>query len=269
MRIVRENVCCTTCGRDSRAIVNVHGTKASRVRRCTGAKIGDTCASVPLSANVFAQLITTNGSRSRKPVQIRRGPATVRGSASFTRECADQVGSTRHPLAFTLGRESHSASSQETCPFVPASNPRGRIAGPNAFLRCGACPLSAPVPSRNSSPDGFLFFSRFGSSTAVMGRALVLTCVVIASPAVAQVAGELRGRVSATATLQAIPHALVELSGHASAVRVAPDGTYIVRGVVPGSYTISVRALTRGVRDAARRVALAYSNRASFRSCTS
>ena len=71
---MRENICCTTCGRDRRANVNVHGTKASRVRRCTGAKIGHTCASVPLSANVFAQLITTNGSRSRKPVQIRRGP---------------------------------------------------------------------------------------------------------------------------------------------------------------------------------------------------
>ncbi|MBC8090231.1 MAG: TonB-dependent receptor [Phycisphaerae bacterium] len=73
--------------------------------------------------------------------------------------------------------------------------------------------------------------------------ACALVCAPIASPIAAQVAGEVRGRVLIATTLQAIPHALVELSGQASAVRVSSDGTYAIRGLAPAPYTLSVRAL--------------------------
>lgn len=90
-----------------------------------------------------------------------------------------------------------------------------------------------------------MFFGSLVGSTAVVFRAIVCAfpCVVTASSVAAQVAGEVRGRVQIATTLQGIPHALVELSGQANAVRVSSDGTYVIRGIAPAVYSISVRAL--------------------------
>lgn len=68
-------------------------------------------------------------------------------------------------------------------------------------------------------------------------------CSAAALPLRAQVAGEVRGRVTDAQSLQAVPNAVIELRGQGATVRASSDGTFVMRGIVPGTYNIVVRAL--------------------------
>ncbi|MEO7361302.1 MAG: TonB-dependent receptor [Gemmatimonadaceae bacterium] len=59
----------------------------------------------------------------------------------------------------------------------------------------------------------------------------------------AQVAGEMRGRVRDAATAKPVVNGRVEVSGRTEAVRTGADGSYIVRGLEPNTYVVSVRAI--------------------------
>ena len=74
-----------------------------------------------------------------------------------------QIGSSTSHWRSALGRESRSASSQETGPFVPAcksleGGARGRTPDRRAFRFARSCRHSAPVPSLITSQDGFCVF---------------------------------------------------------------------------------------------------------------
>lgn len=74
--------------------------------------------------------------------------------------------------------------------------------------------------------------------------AFVLSAMALSSREVhAQVAGEIRGRVTDAATAQPIANSRVEVSGRIAPIRASVNGAYIVRGLEPGTYTVIVRAL--------------------------
>lgn len=64
-----------------------------------------------------------------------------------------------------------------------------------------------------------------------------------AGDAPAQVAGEIRGRVTDAATAQPIANGRVEVGGRTAPIRTTVNGAYVVRGLEPGTYTVVVRAL--------------------------
>lgn len=79
-------------------------------------------------------------------------------------------------------------------------------------------------------------------------RAQPLVAVLLAMPVLAtlggaQVAGEIRGRVTDAETARPVANARVELSGHSAAVRTNLEGTYVVRGLEPRTYSVSVHAV--------------------------
>ncbi|MEO7997900.1 MAG: TonB-dependent receptor [Gemmatimonadaceae bacterium] len=67
--------------------------------------------------------------------------------------------------------------------------------------------------------------------------------LMIAHSANAQVAGEIRGRVTDAETARPVANSRVEVSGRTETVRTSADGSYIVRGLEPHTYTVTVRAL--------------------------
>ena len=77
-----------------------------------------------------------------------------------------------------------------------------------------------------------------------MITAFLLSIVgAVANQAVAQVAGEVRGRITDAATARPIANSGVEVEGRTDAVRSSVDGAFVVRGLEPGSYAVTVRAL--------------------------
>lgn len=67
--------------------------------------------------------------------------------------------------------------------------------------------------------------------------------LIFAGNARAQVAGEIRGHVRDAETARPIANGRVEVSGRAEAVRTSNDGSYIIRGLEPNTYAVTVRAL--------------------------
>ena len=79
-----------------------------------------------------------------------------------------------------------------------------------------------------------------------LAQVMLSTCValpVTGSLTHAQVAGEIRGRVRDSETAKPIVNGRVEVSGRVEEVRTAADGSYIVRGLEPNTYIVSVRAI--------------------------
>jgi hypothetical protein len=101
------------------------------------------CAIGRHAASLSATIRVWMGHQHRKPVRIRRGPATVRGidQRSRSRRTHGRTGWLRAlPTGATaLGRESQPASSQETCPVQSRIQPlegeaRGRTPGSLATI---------------------------------------------------------------------------------------------------------------------------------------
>jgi outer membrane cobalamin receptor len=82
--------------------------------------------------------------------------------------------------------------------------------------------------------------TRRSIATAAAAAATAALCV--ARVALAQVPGELRGRVTNARTAQPVETAQIEVSG-SPPVRSTPGGEYVVRGLDPGPHTVRVRAL--------------------------
>jgi len=87
-------------------------------------------------------------------------------------------------------------------------------------------------------------------------RSLVIAAFTMASfisarGVFAQVPGELRGRVTDAATGRVIAGARIEIADRVDPVRSDADGSFVVRGLAPQMYTISVRAVgyAAGKRD--------------------
>lgn len=74
-------------------------------------------------------------------------------------------------------------------------------------------------------------------------RSLVAIACVLASGAGGQVPGELRGRVTDAATGRGVSGARIEIAGQAILVRSDADGVFVVRGLEPQRYVVTVRAL--------------------------
>lgn len=64
----------------------------------------------------------------------------------------------------------------------------------------------------------------------------------------AQVAGELRGRVTEAGESRPLSNSRIELSGRTDVVRTSADGSYVIRGLEPLSYTVTVRAVGYATR---------------------
>ena len=101
----------------------------------------------------------------------------------------------------------------------------------------------APVPSRYSSPDGIFLFVDVARLITILAASILWTLGALRNQAVAQVAGELRGRITDVATARPIADARVEVADRSEAVRSGADGAFVVRGLAPGSYAVTVRAL--------------------------
>jgi outer membrane cobalamin receptor len=82
---------------------------------------------------------------------------------------------------------------------------------------------------------------------------VVVAAAVVASAApsrlLAQVPGEVRGRVSDAATARPVGDAQVEVLGRVDATRSGPDGAFTIRGLEPRAYTVRVRAVGYAPRD--------------------
>lgn len=79
--------------------------------------------------------------------------------------------------------------------------------------------------------------------------ALGTWAALVPHAAVAQVPGELHGRVTSTVTAAPIPDAIVETLGGQASSRSDADGVFVLRGLEPRSYTVRVRALGYIKRD--------------------
>jgi outer membrane cobalamin receptor len=73
--------------------------------------------------------------------------------------------------------------------------------------------------------------------------ASLLACILLPAIGRGQVPGELRGRVTDGATGRPIPDARIELADRADGVRSASDGSFVVHGLEPQAYLVSVRAV--------------------------
>jgi vitamin B12 transporter len=76
--------------------------------------------------------------------------------------------------------------------------------------------------------------------------AVAVSCVAIAidpTASTAQVAGEIRGRVTEPESAKPVPNGRVEVSGRSDVIRTNADGAYVARGIEPGTYTVTIRAL--------------------------
>jgi len=67
--------------------------------------------------------------------------------------------------------------------------------------------------------------------------------LVMVNIAVAQVAGEVRGRMTDAATARPIANGRVEVAGRSEVVRSGANGAFVVRGLEPGTFTVTVRAV--------------------------
>ena len=79
----------------------------------------------------------------------------------------------------------------------------------------------------------------FRLATGVM----LLSMLGATTQAVGQVAGEVRGRITDAETARPIANSRVEVAGRSEAVRSGVDGAFVVRGLEPGSYAVTVHAL--------------------------
>lgn len=59
----------------------------------------------------------------------------------------------------------------------------------------------------------------------------------------AQVAGEIRGRITDAESARPVANGRVEVSGRVETARTGADGSYVVRGLEPRTYTVTVRSL--------------------------
>ena len=89
-----------------------------------------------------------------------------------------------------------------------------------------------------------------GVSRSALGKAartvLLVAGVAIATTATplnAQVAGEVRGRVTNAETARPITNSRVEVTGRSELVRTDVDGNFVLRGLPPGNYVVTVRAV--------------------------
>lgn len=73
--------------------------------------------------------------------------------------------------------------------------------------------------------------------------AALASCALVAHSARAQVAGEIRGRITDAESARAVANGRIELIGRTETVRTSVDGSYVVRGLEPHTYTLTVRAL--------------------------
>ena len=78
-----------------------------------------------------------------------------------------------------------------------------------------------------------------GVAACALGGA---TCVALGA-ASAQVPGELRGRVTDATTGRAVSGARIEIADRVDVVRADGDGTFMVRGLEPQTYAVTVRAV--------------------------
>ena len=72
--------------------------------------------------------------------------------------------------------------------------------------------------------------------------AFALAFLVAARRTVAQVPGELRGRITDATTGRAIAGARIEIADRVESVRSDADGAFVVRGLEPKTYGVAVRA---------------------------
>ena len=90
---------------------------------------------------------------------------------------------------------------------------------------------------------------RSGACVRMLGGAWMMSVLSLLTictrthQAVAQVAGEVRGRITDAANARPIANGRVEVAGRSEAVRSGVDGAFVVRGLEPGSYAVTVRAL--------------------------
>jgi outer membrane cobalamin receptor len=78
----------------------------------------------------------------------------------------------------------------------------------------------------------------------------VATVLATARATEAQVRAELRGHIADSRTARPIGDARIDVVGHAESARSASDGTFMIVGLEPRSYTIRVRAVGYIPRDA-------------------
>src|SRR5262249_37234230 len=106
-----------------------------------------------------------------------------------------------------------------------------------------------PVPLLDRARTGFMFLD--AAVSCLLRRAprplavaaFALTSFVSARGTPAQVPGELRGRVTDAITGRAIAAAHVEIAGRVEPARSDADGSFVVRGLDPKTYSIFVRAV--------------------------
>ncbi|MEP6781642.1 MAG: TonB-dependent receptor plug domain-containing protein [Gemmatimonadaceae bacterium] len=82
-----------------------------------------------------------------------------------------------------------------------------------------------------------------GLSRTRSALAATVAFLILTQNALAQVTGELRGRIVDAATSQGISNALVQLSGRTEIVRSGADGVYAIRGLEAKTYSVSARAV--------------------------
>ncbi len=92
--------------------------------------------------------------------------------------------------------------------------------------------------------------------------AFLLAVCVAGRAAVAQVPGELRGRVTDANTGRAIVDARIEVADRGEFARSGSDGSFVVRGLEPQQYTVTVRAI--GYAPVRRDVSIENGRTASF-----
>jgi vitamin B12 transporter len=97
--------------------------------------------------------------------------------------------------------------------------------------------------ARSSRADGAHVMRTMYAVRMVRFFALFFGLALIAPALRAQVAGELRGRVTDATSARPVQNGRVELSGRVEMVRTNADGVYVIRGLDPRSYTVSIRAL--------------------------
>ena len=80
-------------------------------------------------------------------------------------------------------------------------------------------------------------------ATRSVGVAAFTLAFVAARRTVAQVPGELRGRITDATTGRAIAGARIEIADRVESVRSDADGAFVVRGLEPKTYGVAVRAV--------------------------
>ena len=91
--------------------------------------------------------------------------------------------------------------------------------------------------------------------------AALMSALAFTSELVAQVPGELRGRISDAESGRPLGGARVEVLGRGQFVVTQPDGSYVLRGLEPGDVALRIRAISYTPRDT---TAVAVNGRASI-----